>query len=141
MASSQAVRNSARAPLSAPAWLSVERQWPPPAWRAWPPREEQQRSQVAPRPLADELRAALGAAGIGAGENATYTLHPASTGHRHATRWPGRVLCVEVRRDLLGDPWIPFEESPIGAEAAERLARPIAEAIDRALRRRGSGED
>jgi len=96
---------------------------------------------LAPRPLADELRAALGAAGIGAGENATYTLHPASTGHRHATRWPGRVLCVEVRRDLLGDPWIPFEESPIGAEAAERLARPIAEAIDRALRRRGSGED
>lgn len=95
---------------------------------------------LAPRPLADDLRAALGAAGVAAVENATYTLHPASTGHRHATRWPGKVLCVEVRRDLLGDPWIPFEESPIGAEAAERLARPIAEAIDRALRRRASGE-
>ena len=84
----------------------------------------------------EDLRASLRAAGHEAAENEAYRLHPASTGHRHATRWPGRVLCVEVRRDLLGDPWIPFEESPIGAAAAGRLAAPIAAAIDRALRRR-----
>ncbi len=91
---------------------------------------------LAPRALADDLGAALRAAGIEATENATYSLHPASAGHRHARRWPGRVLCVEARRDLLGDPWMPFVESPIDAAAVERLAAPIAAAIDRALRRR-----
>jgi len=95
---------------------------------------------LAPRPLADELRTALGAAGIGAGENATYTLHPASTGHRHAVRWPGQVLCVEVRRDLLGAPWIPFEESPIGAAGVARVAAPLAAALVAALGRRAAAQ-
>ena len=91
---------------------------------------------LAPRALVEDLRESLRAAGHETAENEAYTLHPASTGHRHARRWPGRVLCVEVRRDLLGDPWVPFEESRIGAAAAERLAAPIAAALDRALRRR-----
>lgn len=93
---------------------------------------------LSPRALADELAAGLRDAGWEVAENSTYTLHPASTGHRHARRWPGRVLCVEVRRDLLGDPWIPFEPSPIDAAAVARLAAPLAAALDRALRRRAA---
>jgi hypothetical protein len=44
---------------------------------------------------------------------------------------PGRALCVEVRRDLLADPFEPFAEMRIGNAAVERLAGPFARALRR----------
>lgn len=88
---------------------------------------------LAPEGLAEAIAAELEAIGIEARRNATYRLHPATQGYRHAARWPGRTLAIEVRRDLLGAPFRPFEESAIGPENVERLAVPLAKAIARAL--------
>jgi hypothetical protein len=44
---------------------------------------------------------------------------------------PGRALCLEVRRDLLADPFEPFAQMRIGAEKVERLAEPLSSALQR----------
>lgn len=88
---------------------------------------------LAPEGLAEAICAELDAVGIEARRNATYSLHPATQGFRHAARWPGRTLAIEVRRDLLGAPFRPFEESAIGPENVERLAVPLARALARRL--------
>jgi len=88
---------------------------------------------LAPAGLVGAARAELERAGFEVAENATYSLHPATAGHGHSRRWPGRVLCLEVRRDLLGDPWRPFEPSPIGPERVARVAEPLAVALARHL--------
>ncbi len=61
---------------------------------------------------------------------ATYPLHPVTVAHRWAARWPGRVRCVELRRDLLADPWRPFDEQRISGAAAQRFARALQRALD-----------
>jgi hypothetical protein len=87
----------------------------------------------APRGLAERLRESLAPLSIEVGENATYALHPATTAHARSRRWPGRILCLEVRRDLLGSPWLPFEESRIGPRKTDRFARALAAALAAAL--------
>jgi hypothetical protein len=88
---------------------------------------------LAPPGLVPELRAAYGELGLVTGENATYHLHPATMGFRYASSHPGRVLCIEFRRDLLGAPWGPFNPSPVGSRKVARLARPLADALARRL--------
>ncbi len=88
---------------------------------------------LAPSALVAALHESLSPLGLGPAENSTYELHPATTGYRHARRHPGQVLCLEVRRDLLGAPWRPFVESRIGPRKCARLARPLAAAIAAAL--------
>lgn len=84
---------------------------------------------LAPPGLVSALRAEYAGLGLEAGENATYHLHPATMGYRHALAYPGQVLCVEFRRDLLGAPWRPFAPSLAGPRKVARLARPLADAL------------
>ncbi len=84
---------------------------------------------LSPAGLVATLRAAYGELGLTTGENATYHLHPATMGYRYAFDFPGQVLCVEFRRDLLGAPWQPFAPSPVGPRKVARLARPLAAAL------------
>lgn len=84
---------------------------------------------LSPPGLVAELLGAYGELGLTTGENATYHLHPATMGFRYAAAYPGKVLCVEFRRDLLGAPWQPFAPSPVGSRKVERLARPLAAAL------------
>lgn len=84
---------------------------------------------LSPPGLVAELLAAYAALGFDVGENATYHLHPATMGFRHSAAYPGQVLCVEFRRDLLGAPWRPFAPSPAGPRKVARLARPLADAL------------
>jgi hypothetical protein len=44
---------------------------------------------------------------------------------------PGRALCVEVRRDLLADPFVPFAQMTIGAAKVDRLVGPFVNALRR----------
>ena len=88
-------------------------------------------AQHAPEAVVAALRAELGALGIGAGDSATYPMHPSTLAWEHVTRHPGRALCLEVRRDLLADPFDPFVEMAIGAEKVARLAGPLATALRR----------
>ncbi len=93
-------------------------------------------TSLAPPQIVGRLIAELWDAGIEATDNATYPVHPSTVGHRHATRWPGRVLGVEVRRDLLAKEFIPLEESQIDPEAVARIAAPIVRAVSASLPQR-----
>ena len=86
-------------------------------------------AELAPGDLVAALRRECGKRGIEIAENASYRLHPSTTGHVHAARCPGRVLCVEIRRDLLASPFTPFAEMRIDPGLARRMAEPIAAAL------------
>ena len=83
--------------------------------------------------LMDALQAAYVAAGVPAKQNATYHLHPVTMGYVYAHAHPGQVLCVELNRGLICEPFVPFGVSPIAAGPLEQLVRPIAEIISTAL--------
>ena len=84
-----------------------------------------------PGAVADSLRSGMADAGVTVGDGATYPLHPSTLAWDHATAWPGRTLCMEVRRDLVADPFDPFTEMRIGEAKVARLAGPLAEALRR----------
>jgi hypothetical protein len=88
--------------------------------------------QSAPK-LVAALRAAYAVAGIEAKENATYYLHPATMGLAYARAHPDQVLCVELNRGLLADPFVPFGVSPISPAKIERMTAPIAQVLAAAM--------
>lgn len=71
--------------------------------------------------------------GVTATQNATYRLHPATMGYHYARAYPAQVLCIEVRRDLVADPFVPFGESPISPEKVARMSTPVLAALRDAL--------
>jgi hypothetical protein len=46
--------------------------------------------------------------------------------HAHVTRHPGQVACLEVRRDLLTEQFVPFRQVQIDPERVARVADPLA---------------
>lgn len=84
-----------------------------------------------PVAVTETLRSELAAAGITLADSATYPLHPSTLAYDHVIAHPGRALCVEVRRDLLADPFDPFVEMTIGAAKVARLVGPFVRAIQR----------
>jgi hypothetical protein len=116
----------------------LHRAWTPEVALTWPLRPEVDvigrgvdGTAYAPAAVVDALRDGLAALGVAAADSATYPLHPSTLAWEHATRRPGRALCLEVRRDLLADPFEPFAEMRIGPEKVARLAAPIAAALQR----------
>lgn len=117
----------------------------PSVWEQWPMRAEidlitrsPDGTRYAPEGVADRLLERYRALGFHAVEAGTYTLHPSTQGWRWATRYPGQVLCLEVRRDLLVERYAPFEEMRVVPAAADRVAAPLAAEIDAWLARRGA---
>lgn len=83
----------------------------------------------APAAAVEALRGALAARGLEVADSATYPLHPSTLAWDHVVRRPGRVLCLEVRRDLLADPFDPFVEMTVGDDKIAHLADPLAGAL------------
>ena len=83
----------------------------------------------APAAVVEALRAGLAADRIEVADSATYPLHPSTMAWEHVTRRPGRALCLEVRRDLLADPFEPFAQMRIATVKVDRLAGPLATAL------------
>ena len=115
---------------------ALRRAYAPGVYETWEPRPEvdviaaaTDGTDLAPRDVVDALRRTFGRAGVEVTENASYRLHPSTTGYGHATRHPGRVLCVEIRRDLLARPFTPFEEMRVEPAFARRMAAPLAAAL------------
>ena len=50
-------------------------------------------------------------------------------GQVYSHAYPGRVLCLEINRAALADPFSPFEEMRIGAAKVSRMSAPVAEAF------------
>ena len=84
---------------------------------------------LAPPRLVEAVRAGYERLGATVGENATYHLYPGTTGHRHASRHPGRVLCIEISRSRLGDPWEPFGPTRLSEARLRAMVGPLAEAL------------
>jgi O-acetyl-ADP-ribose deacetylase (regulator of RNase III) len=83
----------------------------------------------APAAMVDALAAAYRADGWQVAENATYHLHPVTVALRTAARFPGRVLCLEFRRDRLVEEWRWNQASPVDPAAVRRAAGPLVAAI------------
>jgi hypothetical protein len=108
----------------------------PERYAAWPARpdvdiisEAADRSPLAPRGLVESIRRYYAKVGIEATENASYRLHPATLGYQHSAEYPGQVLCIEISRGRLADPFMPFEEMTIGADNVSRMVAPVAAAL------------
>lgn len=84
---------------------------------------------LAPVKVVETLKQGLGGVNVQLADGESYPMHPSALAFGHVTKWPGRVLCVEVRRDLLANPWTPFAQMNIGDEQCARLAGPFAEAV------------
>ena len=90
-------------------------------------------ASLAPEGIEEELLAAFAEAGFSPEANDTYYLHPATLGYQWSARYPGQLLCLEVRRDLLVEVWQWDEEMLPRPEAAERVAEVLAPAISSRL--------
>jgi hypothetical protein len=108
----------------------------PEQYPRWPWRSEAdlitrtpQGERLADEGLVQRTLDAFAAAGVAATADATYALHPSTMGNRLATRYPGRTLCVEIRRDLLARDFTPFAEMAIDPAKADRMAGALAAAL------------
>ncbi len=83
----------------------------------------------APPTVVAALRAGMAKVDITVADGVTYPLHPSTMAYAYALARPGRGLCIEVRRDLLADPFEPFAQMRIGVAKVSRLAVPLAAAL------------
>ena len=67
--------------------------------------------------------------GLGTADNGAYSLVPGSMAALHARRWPGRTLCLEIRRDLLVPEFTPFAEMVPEPGQVARVADALARAV------------
>jgi len=85
----------------------------------------------APAPIVDALRHEVKTIDLAVADSATYPLHPSTLAWSRVMAHPGRTLCLEVRRDLLADPFEPFAQMRIAPANVDRLAAPVARALRR----------
>lgn len=84
---------------------------------------------LASEALVARVSAGFAREGFQVARNGAYSLHPSSMGHLHASRHPGRTLCLEMRRDLLAREFTPFDEMDIDAAKADRFAAVLAASL------------
>jgi hypothetical protein len=115
---------------------ALHRAYEPAAYESWERRPDvdlisrtEQGQRLAPEALLGAVRERYARIGIEVGENATYRLHEATMGYAHSAKYPGQVLCMEISREHLADPFTPFVEMSISERKARRMAAPIAAAL------------
>ena len=79
--------------------------------------------------LAKRAEAEFAAAGFAVAHNATYPLHPVTLAHSFAAQRPSSTLCLELRRDLLLERFVPFVELVPEPGRVARAAAPLANAL------------
>jgi hypothetical protein len=92
-----------------------------------------------PPGMADALVQGFAELGLQVKVNDAYNLHPASLGHRWSVAWPGRVLCLEVRRDHLVAAWTPFDEMLPESTKVDRVAFVLGNVLAAHLATAGRG--
>jgi hypothetical protein len=115
---------------------ALRRAYEPANWDRWQRRpavdvisETVDGRRLAPEALVRGLREGYARIGVAAAENSTYRLHDSTLGYVHSSNYPGQVLCLEINRELLADPFTPFVEMSISDRKARRMAAPIAAAL------------
>ncbi len=89
--------------------------------------------EYAPPGLEAALLAGFADAGFGVAANDTYFLHPSTLGYEWSVSYPGQVLSLELRRDLLVAAWMPLQAMHADTDKCDRVARVLAPALERAL--------
>lgn len=119
---------------------ALHRAYEPATYATWPERPQVDLITAGPgnqflaHPgMVAAVQAGYAELGIPVGENLTYHLHPATMGYHYAALYPSQLLCVEIRRDLLADPFVPFGESPISPDKVARMSTPLLDAVAAAL--------
>jgi hypothetical protein len=114
---------------------SLRRAYAPEVEPTWPLRPEvdviarDPAGRILAEPLVRRLVAAFAADGFAAEVSATYPLHPSTLGHRHAARWEPRVACLEVRRDLLVERFVPLRPLTASPAKVARVVAPLVRAV------------
>jgi len=113
---------------------SLRAAYQPDALPAWPLRpeldvigRELDGTNHAPVAVVEALRREL--PGVTIADSATYPMHPSTLAYEHVLAMPGRTLCLEIRRDLLADPFEPFAQMWISPASVDRLAGPLVTAL------------
>jgi hypothetical protein len=96
-----------------------------------------QARELSPPGMEQALLEAFGAAGFSTKANDTYYVHESSLAHTWSTTYPGQLMCLEVRRDVLVPQWRPFEETTAAPMKVERVADVLVPVLHEALQRRG----
>lgn len=86
--------------------------------------------------LVSDVKQRLEAVGYAVERSKTYQLLPGSQTFRVSRRYPQRVLCLEVRRDLLVRKYTALTAMEVDGARVARLGTPLADALIDALRRR-----
>ncbi len=86
-------------------------------------------TRLAPPRLVEAIKTNYARIGIRATENVSYHLHPKTMGYRYSVRYPSQVVCLEIARDLLAEPFAPFEEMRISEHKVTTMSAPIAAAL------------
>jgi N-formylglutamate amidohydrolase len=89
---------------------------------------------LAPAGMEDALTAAFTDAGFAPDRNRTYQLTPGALGYEWSRAYAGRVVTLEVRRDLLVERWTALSEMKVVDAKAERVAAVLAQALAPFLR-------
>jgi len=115
---------------------AIRRAYEPGNWEKWAERPDvevitktPEGEDFSPRELIADLQARYRKIGIELAENATYQMHSGTLGHRYSSRYPGRVLCIELNREKLGDPWQPFAETRMHEGRLRDRVAVLAQAI------------
>ena len=115
---------------------ALRRAYEPAVYDSWERRpevdlisEDADGERLAPEALVHALRHRYARIGVEVAENDTYRLHRGTMGYVHSAAYPGRVLCMEISRELLAEPFTPFVEMSISERKARRMAAPIAAAL------------
>ncbi len=86
-------------------------------------------TRLADAALIEDVAARLSEAGFSVARNESYCLLPGSQTYRQSSRYPDRVFCLEVRRDLLVETYAPTDAMRVDPNKIERLAQPLATAV------------
>lgn len=89
--------------------------------------------ELAASSLAKRAQSEFTSAGFDVQRNGAYSLHPVTLAHTFATRYPGRTMCLEIRRDLLVREFTPFREMLPEPGRVALAAAPLAAAVLSAL--------
>ncbi|MFK7739704.1 MAG: hypothetical protein AB8H80_05220 [Planctomycetota bacterium] len=115
---------------------SLRAAYAPDRIESWPLRAEvdlithdEQGQELADVGLAARAEREFAAAGFPCARNGTYALHASTSAYEYARRYPGRTLCLELRRDLLLDAFVPFVELVPNDAAVARAAKPLVQAL------------
>ena len=118
----------------------LHRVWSPELETTWPLRAEvdlitkdADGRRLCPDGAVEALIPALADLGLHAVECGTYWLHPATRAALLSMQYPQRLLCLEVRRDLLMAGWRPFEESVPDHARIDGVGRALAAVLDAVL--------